>query len=111
MIFGFLEAFNDNMFVLFLFVIGIACAAGGIPPIIERSRRRGIENQLPGLLESLSDAVGAGRGLQEAMLEQGRNTGILGKLLTETLESSHASSFDATLSAFASKLALRKFRG
>ena len=84
------------MFVLFLFVIGIAFAAGGIPPIIERSRRRGIENQLPSLLESLSDAVGAGRGLQEAMLEQGRNTpGVLGKLLTETLESSHASSFDA----------------
>jgi pilus assembly protein TadC len=104
MIFDFLEAFNDNMFVLFLFVIGIACAAGGIPPIIERNRRRGIENQLPGLLESLSDAVGAGRGLQEAMLEQGRTTpGVLGKLLTETLESSHASSFDAALSAFASK--------
>ena len=55
------------------------------------------------MLESLSDAVGAGRGLQEAMLEQGRNTpGVLGKLLTET-ESSHASSFDAALSAFASK--------
>ena len=104
MIFEFMESFNDNMFVLFLFVIGIACAAGGIPPIIERNRRRGIENQLPGLLESLSDAVGAGRGLQEAMLEQGRNTpGVLGKLLTETLESSHASSFDAALSAFASK--------
>ena len=26
MIFDFMEAFNDNMFVLFLFVIGIACA-------------------------------------------------------------------------------------
>ncbi|MBQ59732.1 MAG: hypothetical protein CMA66_04190 [Euryarchaeota archaeon] len=104
MIFDFLEAFNENSLVLYLFVIGIACAAGGIPPMIERNRRRGIENQLPGLLESLSDAVGAGRGLQEAMLEQGRNTpGILGKLLSETLESSHASSFDAALSAFASK--------
>ena len=104
MIFDFLEAFNENSLVLYLFVIGIACAAGGIPPMIERNRRRGIENQLPGLLESLSDAVGAGRGLQEAMLEQGSNTpGILGKLLSETLESSHASSFDAALSAFASK--------
>ena len=84
MIFDFIEAFNDNMVVLFLFVIGIACAAGGIPPMIERSRRRGIENQLPGLLESLSDAVGAGRGLQEAMLEQGRNTpGVLGNKLSD----------------------------
>ena len=104
MIFDFLEAFNENSLVLYLFVIGIACAAGGIPTMIERNRRRGIENQLPALLESLSDAVGAGRGLQEAMLEQGRNTpGVLGKLLTETLESSHSSSFDAALSAFASK--------
>ena len=40
------------MFVLFLFVIGIAFAAGGIRPIIERSRRRGIENQLPEFLRS-----------------------------------------------------------
>ena len=104
MIFDFLEAFNENSLVLYFFVIGIACAAGCIPPMIERNRRRGIENLLPALLESLSDAVGAGRGLQEAMLEQGRNTpGVLGKLLTETLESSHASSFDAALSAFASK--------
>ncbi len=104
MIFDFIEVFNENMIVLLLLVLGIACAAGGIPPMLERSRRRGIENQLPSLLEALSDAVGAGRGLQEAMLEQGRNTsGVLGKLLTETLESSHSSSFDAALSAFASK--------
>ena len=95
-IYDFLEAFNDNVLVLVLLVLGIALASGGIPPILERNRRRSIENQLPGLLESLSDAVGAGRGLQEAMLEQGRNTpGVLGKLLTETLETSHSSSFDA----------------
>ena len=62
------------MFVLFLFVIGIACAAGGIPPIIERNRRRGIENQLPGLLESLSDAVGAGRGTKSNVRAKGRTT-------------------------------------
>ena len=103
-IYDFLEAFNDNVLVLVLLVLGIALASGGIPPILERNRRRSIENQLPGLLESLSDAVGAGRGLQEAMLEQGRNTpGVLGKLLTETLEASHSSSFDAALSSFAAK--------
>ena len=103
-IYDFLEAFNDNVLVLVLLVFGIALASGGIPPILERNRRRSIENQLPGLLESLSDAVGAGRGLQEAMLEQGRNTpGVLGKLLTETLEASHSSSFDAALSSFAAK--------
>ncbi len=104
MIFDILEAFNDQMLLLVLSVLGVAFAAGGIPPMIERKRRRSIENQLPALLESLSDAVGAGRGIQEAMLEQGRNTpGVLGRLLTDTLESSHSSSFDAALSAFASK--------
>ena len=104
MIFDFLEAFNDYVLVLILLVLGIACAAGGIPPMIERNRRRSIENKLPDLLESLSTAVGAGRGLQEAMMEQSRTTsGILGKLLSETLETSHTSSFDASLSAFASK--------
>ena len=102
-IYDFLEAFNDNVLVLVL-LFRIALASGGIPPILERNRRRSIENQLPGMLESLSDAVGAGRGLQEAMLEQGRNTpGVLGKLLTETLEASHSSSFDAALSSFAAK--------
>ena len=91
MIFDILEAFNDQMLLLLLVVFGIAFSAGGIPPIMERKRRRSIENQLPGLLESLSDAVGAGIGIQEAMMTQGRNApGILGKLLTETLESSHA---------------------
>lgn len=65
MLFDILEAFNDQMLLLLLIVFGIAFGAGGIPPMIERKRRRSIENQLPGLLESLSDAVGAGRGIQE----------------------------------------------
>ena len=70
----------------------------------ERSRRRSIENSLPSLLESLSDSVGAGRGIQEAMMEQSRTLpGILGKLLKETLEESHSSSFDAALAAFSAK--------
>ena len=57
MIFDFLEAFNDQMLLLILIVLGVAFSAGGIPPILERNRRRSIENQLPGLLEALSDAV------------------------------------------------------
>ncbi|MBT5727125.1 MAG: hypothetical protein HOI75_04785 [Euryarchaeota archaeon] len=104
MIFGLLETFNDNPLLLYLAVIGMACAAGGIPPMLERKRRRSIENALPGLLEGLSDTVGAGRGIQEAMMEQSRNVqGPLGKLLLETLEESHSSSFEAALSAFAAK--------
>ena len=104
MIFGLLETFNGNPLLLYLSVIGMACAAGGIPPMMERKRRRSIENALPGLLEGLSDTVGAGRGIQEAMMEQSRNVqGPLGKLLLETLEESHSSSFEAALSAFAAK--------
>ena len=90
--------------LLVLVVFGIACAAGGIPPMRERSRRRSIENSLPSLLESLSDSVGAGRGIQEAMMEQSRTlTGPLGKLLKQTLEESHSSSFDAALASFSAK--------
>ena len=73
MIFGLLETFNGNPLLLYLAVIGMACAAGGIPPMLERKRRRSIENALPGLLEGLSDTVGAGRCIQEAMMEQSRN--------------------------------------
>ena len=104
MLFGLLETFNDNLLLLVLIVIGVASAAGGLPPMIERRRRRSIENALPALLESLSDSVGAGRGIQEAMMEQSKNLpGVLGKLLKETLEESHSSSFDAALAAFSAK--------
>ena len=66
--------------------------------ILERVRRRSIENDLPAMLEALSDSLGAGLGLQQAMMaEADRNTGTLGKLLKETLSESHASSFDSDL--------------
>ena len=56
------------------------------------------ENDLPAMLEALSDSLGAGLGLQQAMMaEADRNNGTLGKLLRETLEESHASSFDSAL--------------
>ena len=104
MIFGLLETFNGSPLLLYLSVIGIACAAGGIPPMMERKRRRSIENALPGLLEGLSDTVGAGRGIQEAMMEQSEaNDGPLAALLGETLKEAHASSFEASLGAFAAK--------
>ena len=104
MIFGFLESFNESPLLLYLGVIAIACIGGGIPPMLERRRRRAIENQLPTFLEALSDSVGAGRGLQEAMMEQSEsNDGLLASLLSETLKEAHASSFEASLSAFAAK--------
>ena len=104
MIFGILEIFRNDPLLLLIITMGIAFAIGGIPPIIERNRRRGIENDLPAMLEALSDSLGAGLGLQQAMMaEADRNSGVLGKLLKETLKESHASSFDAALSNLATK--------
>lgn len=103
MIFAVLESFNDTPLVLYLALIAVACVGGGIPPMIERRRRRSIENALPSFLEALSDSVGAGRGLQEAMKEQSEaSDSELAVLLRQTLKEGHASSFEANLSAFAS---------
>ena len=96
--------FRNDPLLLFIITLGVACAIGGIPPILERVRRRSIENDLPAMLEALSDSLGAGLGLQQAMMaEADRNTGTLGKLLKETLSESHSSSFDAALANFATK--------
>jgi pilus assembly protein TadC len=104
MIFGLIESFNDTPLLLFLLILGLGFVGGGIPPMRERARRRTIENELPSFLEALSDSVGAGRGLQEAMMEQSTaNDGPLAKLLGETLKESHASSFEASLASFAAK--------
>tara|TARA_B110000444_G_scaffold254379_2_gene286790 strand:+ start:23009 stop:23740 length:732 start_codon:yes stop_codon:yes gene_type:complete len=104
LIFGILEMFRNDPFLLFMITIGIAFAIGGVPPIIERQRRRSIENDLPAMLEALSDSLGAGLGLQQAMMsEADRSTGLLGRLLKETLAESHASSFDSALANFATK--------
>ena len=104
MIFGILEMFRNDPFLLFMITIGIAFAIGGVPPIIERQRRRSIENDLPAMLEALSDSLGAGLGLQQAMMsEADRSSGLLGKLLKETLAESHASTFDSALANFATK--------
>ena len=104
MIFEILEMFRNDPLLLFMITIGVAFAIGGVPPIIERQRRRGIENDLPAMLEALSDSLGAGLGLQQAMMaEADRNSGTLGRLLKETRAESHASSFDAALANFATK--------
>ena len=104
MFFRFLEAFNGEPLLLYLGVIGIAIAGGGIPPIIERNRRRKIENSLPGLLESLASSVGAGHGLQEAMMEQSKSApGLLSELLKETLEESHSTDINSALTSFSAK--------
>jgi len=104
MLFRLLESFNNQPMMLFLGVVGFAMLGGGIPPIRERIRRRKIENALPSFLEALSDTVGAGLGIQEAMQQQAKTAPApLGPLLQETLAESHVNSFDAALSSFATK--------
>jgi pilus assembly protein TadC len=99
-----LESFNDSPLMLYILIVAVACIGGGIPPMLERKRRRTIENQLPGFLEALSDSVGAGRGLQEAMKEQADSSpGLLTSILQDTLRESHSSSFEAMLASFAAK--------
>ena len=44
MILDLLEILNDYPFVLLLIILSIATLGGGIPPILERKRRRGLEN-------------------------------------------------------------------
>ena len=87
MIFRFLESFSNQPMMLMLGVVGLAMIGGGIPPIRERIRRRKIENALPSFLEGLSDEVGAGLGIQEAMQHQAKTApSPLGPLLEETLK-------------------------
>ena len=102
MLWRLVESFNDNLALLLLMAVGLAFAAGGLPPMMERRRRRSIEGALPGFLEALSDGVGAGLGLQEVMSDQSDNQpGAFGALLRESLSKSHVTSFDAALASFA----------
>ena len=59
MLFSILEMFRNEPLLLFIITLGVACSIGGVPPILERVRRRGIENDLPAMLEALSDSLGA----------------------------------------------------
>jgi pilus assembly protein TadC len=85
-----------------LLIIGIAGVGGGIPPMIERRRRRVLENALPGMLASLSDSIGSGQGMQQAMqnivLTQ---DDLIARLLEQALDESHSSTFEAGLARFA----------
>ena len=64
MLFQMLELLRDQPAILVLFTFGLAGIFGGIPPMLERARRRKIENDLPAMLEALADSMGAGLGLQ-----------------------------------------------
>ena len=61
MIFGILESFNEAPLLLYLGVISLACIGGGMPPMIERRRRR-------------SDHAPAAHGGPRARLARGGNS-------------------------------------
>jgi pilus assembly protein TadC len=104
MLFDLLELLNDEPIMLLLLNIGLAGLGGALPPILERARRRGLENSLAEVLEGLSDSIGAGQGLQQAIMKIGQSRNdLFGKLLAETLEVSAVTSFDAALADFALK--------
>ena len=104
MLFYFFEVLNDHPLMLLLLYVGLAGLGGALPPIIERARRRGLENSLPEVLEGLSDSIGAGQGLQQAIKKVSESrSDLFGKLLRETLDVSAVTSFDAALADFAMK--------
>ncbi len=85
-----------------LLILGIAGIGGGIPPMIERRRRRGIENSLPSMLSALSDSIGSGQGLQQAMQNVvSTQNDLIAKLLEQALNEGHSSTFESSLSRFA----------
>ena len=77
---------------------------GGIPPILERRRRRGLENAISEVLELLSDNIGAGEGIQQglARVAEVRND-LFGKLIGDAMQASKATSFDAAMAEMAVK--------
>ena len=99
-----LEVLNDYPIVLLLVIVAVAATGGAIPPILERRRRRSLENAVPEVLELLSDAVGAGEGIQQALARVAEvRRDLFGSLVRDAIQASKATSFNAALSDLAVK--------
>jgi len=96
------ERLNDYPEMFLLLILGLIGIGGSFPPIIERVRRRKLENALPEILESMSSNIGAGEGLEQAMSRVAdlRND-RLGSMFKRALQTSRASSFDAAMAELA----------
>ena len=96
------EGVGQSVFLILILPLALPCLAGALPGIIEHRRRRQLEEALPEVLESISSSIGAGLGLQQAITEISRSrkdqTGIL---LTQAIERSRSTSFDAALAEYA----------
>ena len=102
MLWEFYELLAMSIFLVLMIPITLPCLAGAIPGFIERRRRRELEEALPEVLESISASIGAGLGLQQALTEISRiRTDETGKLLTQAIDRSRSTSFDAALAEYA----------
>ena len=99
---NFYDLLSNSLILVLVVPITIPCLAGAIPGFLERRRRRELEEALPEVLESISTSIGAGLGLQQALTDISRSRqDQTGKLLSQAIERSKATSFDAALAEYA----------
>ena len=102
MLWSLYDLFSESIFLVLTIPIMLPCLAGAIPGFLERRRRRQLEEALPEVLESISTNIGAGLGLQQALTDISRNRkDETGKLLTQAIDRSRSTSFDAALAEYA----------
>jgi len=102
MLWSIYDLFSESVFLVLVVPIMLPCLAGAIPGVLERRRRRQLEEALPEVLESISTSIGAGLGLQQALTEISRTRqDETGKLLTQAIDRSRSTSFDAALAEYA----------
>lgn len=96
------DLISQSLLLIIIVPLTLPCLAGGIPGLLERLRRRRLEEALPEVLESISTSIGAGLGLQQALSEVARTRrDETGRLLALAIERSRATSFDAALAEYA----------
>ena len=102
LLWNFYELLGQSLFLVLAVPLTLPCLAGAMPGYLERRRRRQLEEALPEVLESISSSIGAGLGLQQALTEISRTRqDETGKLLSQAIERSRTTSFDAALAEYA----------
>lgn len=99
---GFLDMITDSLLISLFVPLTILSIGGGLPYLFERKRLQKLDDGLPELLEGISNSLGAGLGLQQAIssLAEQRNDG-LGSMLRRAISRSKVTTFDAAISEFA----------
>lgn len=100
----FYSLISTSWMLVVIIPLGIACAGGAIPGMLELRRRRSLEGALPELLEAMSNTLGAGLGLEQALHDVARaRNDITGTLMTEAMSRTKATSFETALAEYALK--------